>query len=137
MPPNDDYPEGLIYTGSIDKKIRAYVPHNVAPDHILEGHSANVSSLYISKNQTLLSGSWDTTARVWLNKKTVMTLKDHEGAVWCGVILSEIGLMITGAADGNIKVWKAGRCKSTIKAHSQAVRGISITLKMSLLRRSL
>ena len=47
----------------------------------------------------------------------------HEGAVWCGIILSEFGLMITGAADGNFKIWKAGQCKNTIKAHSQAIRG--------------
>ena len=94
MPPNDTYTDGLIYTGSNDNMIRAYVPHKTSPDHALQGHSANVASLYISKNQTLLSTSWDTTARVWLNQKTVMTLKDHEAAVWCGVILSEVGLMV-------------------------------------------
>ena len=66
------------------------------------------------------------TARVWLNKKTVMTLKGHEGSVWCGVILSEIGLMITGAADGNLKIWKAGQCKSTFKAHAQAIRDLVV-----------
>ena len=103
--------------------IRAYVPHDVNPNHLLHGHSANVASLFISKNQTLLSGSWDTTARVWLNQKTVMTLKDHEAGVWCGVILSEVGLMVTGAADGNMKVWKGGMCKSSTKAHAQSVRG--------------
>ncbi len=123
MPPNETHPDGLIYTGSNDAMIRAYVPHNCSPDHVLQGHSANVSSLFVSKNQTLLSGSWDTTARVWLNQKTVMTLKDHEAAVWCGVIMSEVGLMVTGAADGMLKVWKAGSCKNTIKAHGQAIRG--------------
>ena len=103
--------------------IRAYVPHDVNPNHLLHGHSANVASLFISKNQTLLSGSWDTTARVWLNQKTVMTLKDHEAGVWCGVILSEVGLMVTGAADGNMKVWKGGMCKSSTKAHAEWVTG--------------
>ena len=123
MQPNDTYPEGLIYTGSNDSRIRAYVPHKTSPDHELQGHSANVASLFVSKNQTLLSSSWDTTARVWLNQKTVMTLKDHEAAVWCGVILSEVGVMVTGAADGMLKVWKAGACKATVKAHSQSIRG--------------
>ena len=128
MPPNDTYTDGLIYTGSHDAIIRAYVPQSLEPDHVLQGHSANVSSLFVSKNHTLLSGSWDTTARVWLNKRTVMTLKDHEAAVWCGVILSEVGLMVTGSADGMLKVWKAGACKATTKAHSQAIRGM-MTLK--------
>lgn len=30
---------------------------------------------------------------------------------------------MTGAADGMLKVWKAGSCKATVKAHSQAIRG--------------
>ena len=103
--------------------IRAYVPHDVNPNHLLHGHSANVASLFISKNQTLLSGSWDTTARVWLNQKTVMTLKDHEAGVCCGVILSEVGLMVTGDENGIIKVWKDGICKSSTKAHAEDVTG--------------
>ena len=126
MPPNENYPDGLIYTGSNDSMIRAYVPHKSSPDHVLQGHSANVSSLFVSKNQTLLSGSWDTSARVWLNQKTVLTLEGHEASVWCGVILSEVGLMITGAADGTLKVWKAGNCKATHKAHTQAIRDLVV-----------
>ena len=86
------------------------------------GHSADVVSLFIS-NQTLLSGSSDTTARVWLNQKTVMTLKDHEAGVCCGVILSEVGLMVTGDRNGIIKVWKDGICKSSTKAHAEWVKG--------------
>ncbi len=34
--------------------------------------------------------------------------------------------MITGSADGKIKIWKAGQCKATVAAHSQAVRGLSV-----------
>ena len=34
-----------------------------------------------------------------------------------------IFLKVTGAADGMLKVWKAGSCKATVKAHSQAIRG--------------
>ena len=70
MPANETYPDGLIYTGSNDSKIRAYLPHSVTSDHILEGHEANVSSLFVSKNQTLLSGSWDTTGKEKCLKKT-------------------------------------------------------------------
>ena len=86
------------------------------------GHSGYVVSLFIS-NQTLLSGSLDTTAQVWLNQKIVMILKDHEAGVWCGVILSEVGLMVTGDRNGIIKVWKDGICKSSTKAHAQSVTG--------------
>ena len=34
-----------------------------------------VCSLAVGKFGTLLSGSWDMTAKVWLNKKCVMTLQ--------------------------------------------------------------
>lgn len=130
MPPDNEHIEGLVYTGSNDGKIRAFVPSNPEPDHVLEGHASTISSLFLSRTKTLLSGSWDCTAKVWLNKRVVMTLEGHEGAVWCGIILSETGLMVTGAADGKLKIWKAGQCKSTVSSesggHSQAVRDLTI-----------
>ena len=66
------------------------------------------------------------TGRVWLNEKTVMTLKGHEAAVWCGVIMPTMGIMVTGSADTTIKFWKAGVCKRTVKKHTQAVRDLGI-----------
>jgi hypothetical protein len=57
-------PQGLIYTGCQDGVIRAYVPGIAEPVQKLVGHSANVVSLFVSKNNTLLSASWDFTAKV-------------------------------------------------------------------------
>ena len=34
--------------------------------------------------------------------------------------------MVTGAADGMLKVWKAGACKATVKAHSQSIRDLVV-----------
>ena len=71
-----------------------------------------------------MTSSWDKTARVWLNEKSVTTLKGHEGAVWCGVILPNVGIMVTGSADYSLRLWKGGQCKKKITGiHTQAVRG--------------
>ena len=123
---DDLFKEGLIYTGSNDGKIRCYEPDRAEPVSILEGHTSCVSQLFISATKTLLSTSWDTTSRVWLNEKTVMTLNGHEAAVWCGIILPQIGIMITGSADKTIKIWKAGQCQRTLKVHTQAVRDLAV-----------
>ena len=76
-------------------------------------------ALAAGKFGTLLSASWDKTAKVWLNQKCVMTLEGHEAAVWAGAIMPEQGVMLTGSADQTIKVWKAGRCERTIRGTLQ------------------
>ncbi|CAL1530460.1 unnamed protein product [Lymnaea stagnalis] len=126
MPPDDTYPEGLIVTGSIDKNILAYKPGVPEPVYKLTGHEGNVCALASGKFGFLLSGSWDKTARVWLNQKCVMELRGHELAVWAVGIISGQGLMLTGSADKTIKSWKAGKCIQTFKGHEDCVRAIAV-----------
>ena len=74
----------------------------------------------------MITGSWDKSARVWLNEKSVTTLNGHEGAVWCAVILPKMGIMVTGSADYSLRLWKGGQCKRNITGvHTQAVRGMN------------
>ena len=61
----------------------------------LEGHGNAVSALFAGKFGTLLSGSWDKTAKVWLQQKCVMPLSEHEAAIWALNILPG-GSMLTG-----------------------------------------
>ena len=75
MPPDDKYPQGLIITGSHDNMIHAYTLDSLSPVFKLAGHSDTVCCLASGKFGTLISGSWDKTARVWLNQKCVMTLQ--------------------------------------------------------------
>ena len=87
-----------------------------------------MASLFVSaKSKTLLSASWDGTAKVWLNNKAVMTLKGHAAGVWCAVIVNSRSLMVTGSADATIKVWKGGQCQTTLKGEfSQPVRDLAL-----------
>ncbi|XP_053395421.1 phospholipase A-2-activating protein-like [Mercenaria mercenaria] len=127
LPPDDKHPHGLIFTGSNDSTILAFTLDSPQPLYTLEGHSSTVCSLASGKFGTLLSGSWDKTAKVWLSQKCVMTLEGHESAVWAVAIMPEQGTMLTGSADKTIKVWKAGKCVNTIKGHEDCVRGLAVT----------
>nr|XP_006127304.1 phospholipase A-2-activating protein [Pelodiscus sinensis] len=126
IPSNENYPRGLIATGGNDHNICIFTLDNTTPLYVLKGHKNTVCSLSSGKFGTLLSGSWDTTAKVWLNDKCMMTLQGHTAAVWAVKILPEQGLMLTGSADKTIKLWKAGRCERTFTGHEDCVRGLAI-----------
>lgn len=126
MEPSEEFPSGLILTGCQDGKVRGYLPDVEDPLFQLDGHTENVTSLYLSKFGTLISGSWDKTAKVWFNRKCTMTLTGHDLAVWCVAILPGVGLMLTGSADRTIRIWKTGTCEHVLKGHTDAVRGLAI-----------
>ncbi|KAK0062786.1 phospholipase A-2-activating protein [Biomphalaria pfeifferi] len=125
-PPDDNYPQGLIVTGSNDKTILAYIPGSPEPVFKLIGHAGNVCALASGMFGFLLSGSWDTTARVWLNQKCIMILEGHTSAVWAVGIFSSQGVILTGSADKTIKAWKASKCVQTFKGHEDCVRGLAV-----------
>jgi phospholipase A-2-activating protein len=94
----------------------------------VEAHANTVSSLFVSRAGTLLSGSWDWSAKVWVDSlKCVMTLSGHEDSVWAVAVMPECGVMLTGSADTSIRLWLAGACKATLpKAHDLAVRDLAV-----------
>ncbi|KAH3731128.1 hypothetical protein DPMN_057134, partial [Dreissena polymorpha] len=127
LPPDDKYPHGLIFTGSNDHTILAFTPDSPQAVFKLTGHTGTVCSLAGGKFGTLLSGSWDKTAKVWINQKCVLTLEGHESAVWAVAIMPDLGVMLTGSADKTIKVWKAGKCENTLRGHDDCVRDLAVT----------
>uniref|UniRef100_A0A3P8TWI4 Phospholipase A2-activating protein n=1 Tax=Amphiprion percula TaxID=161767 RepID=A0A3P8TWI4_AMPPE len=124
--PSETYPRGLIATGGNDNNICVFTLDQPQPLFTLKGHKNTVCTLSSGKFGTLLSGSWDTTAKVWLNEKCMMTLQGHSAAVWAVIILPEQGLMLSGSADKTIKLWKAGRCEKTFTGHEDCVRGLAV-----------
>ncbi|XP_062515038.1 phospholipase A-2-activating protein-like isoform X2 [Corticium candelabrum] len=126
IPSSEDHPRGLLATGCMDKLIRIYDPQMQEPICVLSGHNGNVCALAAGKFGTLLSGSWDCSARVWLNEKTVMTLEGHTAAVWAVGMIADHGLMLTGSADKTIRLWRAGTCERTFVGHDDCVRGLAV-----------
>nr|XP_002128410.1 phospholipase A-2-activating protein [Ciona intestinalis] len=130
---NEIYPDGLIFTGSNDHNIHVYLPGASEPIMVLAGHSNSVSSLAVGKFGTLVSGSWDKSARLWLmdtsamnEGKCAMVMQGHIAAVWDVIIMPEQqGLVITAAADKTIRSWRTGKCLNVFKGHTDCVRGLA------------
>ncbi|KAJ2256788.1 WD repeat protein Lub1 [Coemansia sp. RSA 454] len=126
--PDDAYPQGLIATGSMDTTVCVWDAANPgAPVQRLRGHSGNVCALAVSRDgRTLVSGSWDKTAKVWVNGECVHTLREHEHAVW-GVLVLDDGSVVTGSADKLIRIWRDGQLVHTLTGHTDCVRALAAT----------
>ncbi|XP_061619716.1 phospholipase A-2-activating protein isoform X1 [Phyllopteryx taeniolatus] len=124
--PSEMYPRGLIATGGNDNNICVFTVDQPQPLYTLKGHKNTVCTLSSGKFGTLLSGSWDTSAKVWLSEKCMMTLQGHSAAVWAVAMLPEQGLMLSASADKTIKLWKAGQCERTFTGHEDCVRGLVV-----------
>ncbi|XP_071838733.1 phospholipase A-2-activating protein-like [Apostichopus japonicus] len=133
LPPNEKYPQGLIVTGGNDAKINAYTLESPMPVYTLTGHSGTVCALAFGKFGTLLSGSWDCSAKVWLDSRCMLTLEGHEAAIWDVALMPSQGLMLTASADKLIKLWKAGKCERTFKGHQDCVRGLAVVSDVEFL----
>ncbi|CAK8685515.1 unnamed protein product [Clavelina lepadiformis] len=132
-PLKDVYPDGLILTGSSDHHINVYMPTSCEPIMSLVGHSNTVCSMVAGLCGTVVSGSWDYTARLWLfdskeikDAKCVMIMSGHTAAVWDVMIMpGQQRLIVTASADKTIKIWRTGKCSHTLEGHSDCVRSLS------------
>lgn len=121
--------ENWICTGSNDSTICIYIFGNLTPFLTLKGHTSTVCCLTRGFGaQTLVSGSWDKTARVWEISEnmppTSLELKGHDAAVWAVATLPS-GRYVTGSADKNIFVWNGkGEKVRVMKGHNDCVRGL-------------
>ena len=96
-----------------------------------EGHSKTVCSLSQTKTNPnfFISGSWDTTARIWdINKQvSLYVLPDHAYAVTVLALPNET--YVTGSQDKNLNFWdKNGKKISSVNnAHDDIIRSIIIS----------
>ena len=98
---------------------------HVEPLFTLVGHTDTVSALHVLPGTlTLISGSWDKTARVWDKWQCTQTFGGHGNAVW-GVLALHATTFVTTSADKLIRVWKSGKCAKTISGHSDVVRSLA------------
>ncbi|KIP12347.1 hypothetical protein PHLGIDRAFT_124238 [Phlebiopsis gigantea 11061_1 CR5-6] len=125
IPPSPDAPEGYVVTGTQDGLINVFslASGRSDPSFTLIGHSHNVSALHALPDGTIISGSWDKTARVWKNFQELWELSGHEQAVWAVLALSP-DQFLTGAADNAIKLWHSRKNVRTYTGHTQPVRGL-------------
>ncbi|GAB1519973.1 WD repeat protein Lub1 [Rhizoctonia solani] len=121
--------QGYIVTGGQDTVINVFdLSHPDGakePTFTLLGHRENVCALDSTPSGTIVSGSWDSTARVWKNFQQVHELRGHSHSVWAVLAVDE-DQTLTGSADKTIALWQGSKLAHRYTGHTDAVRGLSI-----------
>ncbi|CAG0915094.1 unnamed protein product [Notodromas monacha] len=123
----EQFPLGAILTGSMDGVVRVYGVGGGDPVRLFEGHKQSVTCLAVSSGGLVLSGSWDFSMKVWLNKEQQpcsKTLVGHTMAVWSVTVMPGDRLFASASADKSIRLWNAsdGTCVKTLLGHEDVVR---------------
>ncbi|GAA99938.1 hypothetical protein E5Q_06641 [Mixia osmundae IAM 14324] len=101
--------------------------------YALIGHSNNVCCLDVGSDGRIISGSWDSTAKIWINFELHCTLSGHEQAVWAVLAISAsenkgTEAVLTASADKMIRLFTGSKPSSasvTFKGHTQPVRALA------------
>lgn len=127
LKPTPEAPQGYIVTGGQDSVINIWDIGQSQEEPLcsLLGHSDNVCSLHVSGDGSIISGSWDKTAKVWTNFQLVSDLVGHTQSVWA-VVSIEGDQYLTGSADKTIKLWQQHKCIRTYHGHKDAVRALAL-----------
>jgi WD40 repeat protein len=95
--------------------------------HTLRGHTSTVRCLKMSDANTAISGSRDTTLRIWDIKTGLCknVLVGHIASVRCLEIHGDI--VVSGSYDTTAKVWSIseGRCLRTLNGHFSQIYAIA------------
>lgn len=95
--------------------------------HTLRGHTSTVRCLKMSDASTAISGSRDTTLRIWDIKSGLCknVLVGHQASVRCLEIKGDI--VVSGSYDTTARVWSIseGRCLRTLSGHFSQIYAIA------------
>ncbi|KAJ8096502.1 WD40-repeat-containing domain protein [Lipomyces tetrasporus] len=113
----------LIASAGLAQEITVSPPGaNQPPEYVLKGHDSNVCALDYNSG-VLISGSWDKTARVWVDRECKYILRGHEQAVWAVLVVAQ-DQYVTGSADKTIRLWSSGTTVRVYTGHTDVVRCI-------------
>ena len=83
--------------------------HMCPPCQVLEGHTAAVLSLIVLPGGALLSGSGDSSIKMWVDGKCTATLKGHTDTVRGLALYPGVGF-VSASHDMTLKVRGGGPC---------------------------
>lgn len=133
--------DGNIYTGSADKKIKAWKKLQGSNNHtlvnLLENHSSGVNALAVNSDGSVLcSGSCDGAIFAWEKDEegekmvVVGSLRGHSQSILCLTFVS--GIVFSGSADKTIRIWSsAGRnysCLAVLQGHQGPVKCLTAAI---------
>ncbi|RKF75534.1 Ubiquitin homeostasis protein lub1 [Golovinomyces cichoracearum] len=130
LPPNKEYPKGLLFAGGKDLIIEVRNPTSTPEENaeaLLLGHSNAICSLDLDPaGKFVVSGAWDNQARIWSvgRWECESILDEHEGSVWA-VLAYDSETIVTGCADQKIRVYhSSGKCLKSFQASKSPVRAL-------------
>ncbi|KAI9029264.1 WD40-repeat-containing domain protein [Hyaloraphidium curvatum] len=98
--------------------------------HVLTGHTNSVRALAASGN-TLVSGSYDTTVRVWnlATGECSHVLRGHREKVYSVGYSEELKRAVSGSMDATVRVWDVitGECLHVLEGHNSLVGLLELT----------
>jgi WD40 repeat protein len=126
------------YTGKIAReeeeacKIRIINFRTGKVIRLLKGHKNVINGLNFSPdNHLLISGSFDTTARIWdVNTGSCLhTLKGHSDHIYAVAFSPDSRMAVTGSDDHSLKLWQVsdGHLYATLEGHTDKVRSVAFT----------
>ena len=119
--------DALFYSFHIDPDGRGSV--SVSPTISLVGHASNVCSLR-THSSYIVSGSWDSTVRVWKNWECVATLAGHSHSVWSVLPIDE-DRILSASADKTVCLWSISSPKEPLYVFEGATQAVRDILRVS------
>jgi len=98
-----------LFTGSVDKMVRAWNLDNLAMERQLAGHAGPITALATSANgQALISGSADATIRFWNQQtgKESEIIAGHTAAVTALALNPPANQLLSSSEDGTLRLWQ-------------------------------
>ncbi|XP_030473492.2 protein JINGUBANG-like [Syzygium oleosum] len=128
-------PDGRVYTGSADKKIKVWKKLEGDKNHslvaTLEGHNSGVNALALNSDGSILfSGACDRSIIAWEREDggdqivVLCVLSGHSKSILCLKVVSD--LVFSGSADKTIRIWRGFEknyaCVSVLNGHQGPVK---------------
>lgn len=132
--------DGVVYTGSADRKIKAWKRDQIEKKHLLVGtmekHKSAVNALALSQDGSILySGACDRSILVWEKMGLVGALRGHTKAILCLVVMDD--LVCSGSADNSVRIWRKGidnnkaynySCVTVLQGHTKPVKCLAMAV---------
>ncbi|KAL8150111.1 hypothetical protein V2J09_019919 [Rumex salicifolius] len=131
-------PDGVVYTGSADSRIRVWARRQGDKKHglvaTLERHKSAVNALALSSDgKVLFSGACDRSILVWEREDSARymvvagALRGHSNAILC--VLNVSDFLLSGSADRTVRIWRRGMdghfcCLSVLEGHLKPVKSL-------------
>ncbi|XP_062116418.1 protein JINGUBANG [Humulus lupulus] len=145
--------DGVVYTGSADKKIKAWRKRSLGNKKhslvcTLEKHNSGINALALSNDGSFLySGASDRSIIVWerifsddddddsedrgIDVVVLGALRGHGKAILCLAVVED--LVFSGSADKTVRVWRGMErsysCLAVLEGHTGPVKCLSATVE--------